>query len=155
MANYQKHFKKLIEKAAKAMDFKIKNMTSDDDGLAFDIDGYHFIAFVIDVEGGARCRIFCDIIDCAIDMEDGEKILEATQIMNKFNLEYGGLYSFVFLENEELTVALKAIDIVAAEDIYDNEGVKEYHKNLFADILSIVNGVDYIKENYIDPLEDL
>lgn len=155
MANYQKHFKNLIEDAGKAMGFKIKNMTSDSDGLAFDINGYHFIALVIDVEGGARCRIFFDIINCSIDMEDGAKIIEATQIMNSFNLEYGGLYNFVFLENEGLMVALKAVDIVAAEGIYDNRGVKEYHKNLFAHILGIVNGVDYIKENYIDPLEDL
>lgn len=153
--NYEKYFTTLIKKAANKIQCTIGNIESNDECITFYVNGVSVYAPIVQYGNAKALRFYYDVIDVLYDVNDEETLVNAFQIMNRFNLCEGGLAQFVFLQDEEaeaLRPALKTIDIVVA---FDDREIKEYHLNLIADILNISNSINYIKEYYINKLNNL
>lgn len=156
--NFEKYFVKLIKKASSALNLKISDIKYDSDNIEFEAGGVSMYGYFIRQEAGTRLRLYFDIISKKFDMNDNEALLEAFPIINLFNLLEGGLLQLVLLPNEEeetLTPAIKAIDIMVIQDVIKNIEFEKYVTNLLVDILSCTANVDYYVENYIEELENI
>ena len=54
---------------------------------------------------------------------------------------------------DKLQLFLKAIDVVAIDDIMYSEELRNYFINLFADILMFVNNLEVFNEEYLSEFE--
>ena len=58
-------------------------------------------------------------------------------------------------EGEEyMSIALKTIDVVATEELIDNNEVRYYHLNLIADMLMYANVHEIYQAAYFDQIEE-
>ena len=53
-----------------------------------------------------------------------------------------------------MSIALKTIDVVATEELIDNNEVRYYHLNLIADMLMYANVHEIYQTAYFDQIEE-
>ena len=56
--------------------------------------------------------------------------------------------------DEYMSIALKTIDVVATEELIDNNEVRYYHLNLIADMLMYANVHEIYQAAYFDLIEE-
>jgi len=156
MRKYGYYFENLIKNSADQIGVDISDFQCNEDSIAFEVDGVSVFGFLIPVEGGAKLRLLYDVVNVEFSPYDSDKLLQAYNKINEYNLLEGGMLQLVLVpsDNEDkLQLFLKAIDVVAIDDIMYTEELRNYFINLFADILMFVNNLEVFNEEYLSQFE--
>ena len=157
MITYEEYFVNLIKEATKTLNLDLQKIDSQSGFITFTINDVNMFAPVIRLAGGARFRVFYDVLNISFEPNDYDLIFQVNKLIHHFNLFEGGLTQLILVEDElgRETPVFKAIDICLSDDAVNNEYINEYHLNLVADVISVASRMEYYRVNYLNKLESL
>lgn len=155
MTKFKTYFKDIFSQAGTLLKSEVNYLDEGDDYFNFECAGITYQCVLIKLEDNkVILRTFVNALKADVFKDS---MYDVYEIMNRFNLLEGGLFKLVAIENEGeeyMSIALKTIDVVATEELIDNNEVRYYHLNLIADMLMYANVHEIYQTAYFDQIEE-
>lgn len=155
MKEYKTYFKDIFTQAANLFNAELNYFEDEEDYFTFECNEIPYQCVLLPIEENrVILRTFVNVIKADVFKDS---MYDVYEIMNRFNLLEGGLFKLVAIENQDeeyMSIALKAVDVIVTKEFLENNDVRYYHLNLLADILSYVNVHEIYKTAYFDQIEE-
>ena len=123
----RQYFLDIFKQASELLGGNLTVVEEQEDYFAIEVGGIGFECMLLPVdEERVILRTYVDVINAGVFRDN---MLEVYDIMNKFNLQEGGLFKLVAIENEEaeyITICLKSMDIIVTKELMENGDVRYY-----------------------------
>ena len=147
MTKFKTYFKDIFSQAGTLLKSEVNYLDEGDDYFNFECAGITYQCVLIKLEDNkVILRTFVNALKADVFKDS---MYDVYEIMNRYKL--------VAIENEGeeyMSIALKTIDVVATEELIDNNEVRYYHLNLIADMLMYANVHEIYQAANYDQIEE-